>query len=553
MTEERVPAEVEIKLEASAADDLVHIARLRVLGAFRLKPRGVAHLYSLYLDTRNFALARAGVALRLRRSGRNWEATAKWRGRVDGALHQRPELTVALPGDPAMPFTLPDGPLRTQLTAVVLGRRLAPIVITEVRRQLRDVLPGHATGGESLAELALDTVELHKPDGEPAGATYYEVEIEQRAGRTRDLKALASALQHGVGLVPSSASKFERGLKTLYGDALPSPEVEPIAAGDTVALAARKVVAAQLPRLRAADPGTRLGEPDLLHEQRVAIRRLRAAVRTLSAGIPPRLKDTLATELRWLGQELGAVRDLDVQLANLAEHVAHLGSEPRRCLTGFRRHLEHEREARRAALDATLNSRRYFQLFINLERFAAGPPPRHPRGEAGETIAAVGRKAVKRALRRLLKRGDAIGEVPDADDLHALRIRAKRLRYVLEALRPITGAAGRKLIKQLVRLQDVLGRFNDAMVAASIIRDYRDGPAATAAPAVRDTLSALADVELRRAGVAQSEFARTWRRFTSKAMQRVRRKLLARLKNAARTAPPATGAARECVSDVPGP
>jgi inorganic triphosphatase YgiF len=107
MTEERVPAEVEIKLEASAADDLVHIARLRALGSFRLKPRGVAHLYSLYLDTRNFALARAGVALRLRRSGRNWEATAKWRGRVDGALHQRPELTVALPAERPCPSRCP--------------------------------------------------------------------------------------------------------------------------------------------------------------------------------------------------------------------------------------------------------------------------------------------------------------------------------------------------------------------------------------------------------------------------------------------------------------
>jgi CHAD domain-containing protein len=111
-----------------------------------------------------------------------------------------------------------------------------------------------------------------------------------------------------------------------------------------------------------------------------------------------------------------------------------------------------------------------------------------------------------------------------------LRIRAKRLRYLLEALRPIIGTPGRKLIRQLVRLQDVLGRFNDAMVAAAFVRTFRDGPAATSEPAVRHALTALADAELRRAGAAQSEFARAWRRFTAKSTLRQHRTVLKQLK-----------------------
>src|SRR4030095_13743691 len=138
---------------------------VRVPARFRRRPRGVQHLHSVYLDTRDFALARAGIALRLRRAGRSWEATAKWSGRVAGALHERPELTVALPGEPTSPFTLPDGPLRTQLTAVLLGRRLSPILVSEVRRQLRDLLPASASASDSLAEVALDTVELRGPNG----------------------------------------------------------------------------------------------------------------------------------------------------------------------------------------------------------------------------------------------------------------------------------------------------------------------------------------------------------------------------------------------------
>src|SRR5215468_3135287 len=186
MATDHVPAEIEIKLEAATAEDLRDIARQRGLGSYRLRRRRTLELHSRYLDTRGFALARAGVALRLRRSGRGWEATAKWSGRVAGSLHERPELTVALPEEPALPFVLPDGPLRVQLTAVVLGRRLAPILITEIRREVRDALPARGARGQALAEIALDSVEPHAPDGALAGSNYFEVEVEQRAGQRDD-------------------------------------------------------------------------------------------------------------------------------------------------------------------------------------------------------------------------------------------------------------------------------------------------------------------------------------------------------------------------------
>lgn len=535
MSPQDVPAEVEIKLEAASADALRHVGLLRVLGRFRLRPRGVQHLHSVYLDTRDFALARAGVALRVRRAGRSWEVTAKWSGRVAGAMHERPELTVALPGEPTSPFTLPEGPLKTQLTAVLLGRRLTPILVSEVRRQLRDLLPANATAAESLAEVALDSVELRGPNGAVAGTPFFEVEIERRAGRRSDLTALSQLLQQRFGLVPSRASKFARGMIELYGDRAPASAVQEIALGDSIGAAARKIVAVQLSRLRAADPGTRAGrDAESLHEARVAVRRLRAAMRTFAAGFPSKLRETLTTELRWVGQELGAVRDLDVQLANIVWHRGHLAPEARRHVDPFLLHLESERAVRRAVLVETLDSRRYFRLLLALERFAASTPPHRPRGDAAHPMPKIARRAVKRATRKVIALGEAVGELPDADDLHTLRIRGKRLRYLLEALKPVTGGPGKKLTRQLVRLQDVLGRFNDSVVAATFVRAYRDGAGSTAHDVERHTLSALADREMRRAGAAQSDFARAWRRFTNKSTMRQRRTLLKQLKASAR-------------------
>jgi len=216
-----VAHEIEAKLLAPSATALNAIARLDRLDAHRLQARGTARLHSVYLDTRDMTLARQGVALRLRRHGRRWEATAKWSGRVRGAVHRRPELTVPLPSAPHMPFTLPAG-LRPQLGALLGRRRLVPILVTRIERRLFDVLGDEPAITHSddavVAELALDRVRLMAPERpRRAVATYCEVEIEARRGTPRDIRKLAALLQERFDLTPSRDSKFSRGLALLYG------------------------------------------------------------------------------------------------------------------------------------------------------------------------------------------------------------------------------------------------------------------------------------------------------------------------------------------------
>ena len=70
MTAKDVPAEIEVKLEAASADALRHVGQLRVLGRFRLRPRGVQHLHSVYLDTRDcrtVTIREDGYTKRIRR------------------------------------------------------------------------------------------------------------------------------------------------------------------------------------------------------------------------------------------------------------------------------------------------------------------------------------------------------------------------------------------------------------------------------------------------------------------------------------------------------
>lgn len=519
MADPPIPVELEAKLLVPPTTELRALTRLGHLGPYPLRVRGTVRLHSSYLDTPGLALARNGVAMRLRRQGRQWEATVKWAGRVEGDVHERPELTVELPGRPALPFLPPPGPLYTQLAALVAGRPLAPILLSETHRRLFDVLPPDpAAPPEPLAEVALDRVRLHAPEEGRPETTYREVEVECRHGDRHDIASLARALEDGFGLLPSSESKFARGLTLLYGSDIPLGGDERVLAYDATQAAVRKIVARQLRRLRLHDPGVRIGkDPEELHDMRVATRRLRAALRIFAAGSPARLQTRISRELRWLGDLLGGVRDLDVQLAKLEAFTAAAPAGFRPALGVLHAHLDAQRLRCRADMLAGLDTPRYFRLLIRLEHFASSRAPRRPRNAAAlEPIATDGRGAIKKAFRRLLKRGGKTGAMPNPEDLHALRIRAKRLRYLLEFLQELTGKSGRALVKRLTELQDLLGRYHDAVVAADAVRTYVEGAGAQLPPASMVALGALVGSELRLAEEKRADFDRTWRRFTRK-------------------------------------
>ena len=91
----------------------------------------------------------------------------------------------------------------------------------------------------------------------------------------------------------------------------------------------------------------------------------------------------------------------------------------------------------------------------------------------GQSISEAAREFIGKRHQRVLRDGRAIG--PDSPDeaLHKLRIECKRLRYLLEFATPVFGSLDR-FVKQLKKLQDVLGDFQDACVATQQLRRYAD-------------------------------------------------------------------------------
>lgn len=243
------------------------------------------------------------------------------------------------------------------------------------------------------------------------------------------------------------------------------------------------------------EPEVRLGvDPEAVHKQRVATRRLRSLLRTtrrLTAD--PERSEHLRDELRWLGSALGEVRDRDVLIGYLLDELATL--EEAAAFGAVLELLDEERENARRELLEALDSERYQSLLNEL-----GQPPELRNGDL--------RSAADRDHRRLLKAAGALDSEPSDEELHRLRIRVKRARYAAEA------AGGRKrYVERAKVLQDILGEHQDAVVAEARIRDLVSRVRGTG----RTALAAGRLIERQRGRRADAR--RAWK----KALKRLRR------------------------------
>ncbi|WP_051400282.1 CHAD domain-containing protein [Haloechinothrix halophila] len=255
-----------------------------------------------------------------------------------------------------------------------------------------------------------------------------------------------------------------------------------VSASTTTAEHARARIDQQLRALLSHQDGARAGtDPEELHQFRVAIRRLRSVLKTvpsmtgevrLATDTPPEQSPAdLRDELRWLGDVTSPVRDLDVLLMRLREETAGFDEDELAAAEQLMSALVKERGTHRIALGRALSSARYQGLLTGLAALANGDGDGAQAPMTGTKLVSSLRKPYQ-ALRKAI---DELGDDPEDDQVHALRIKGKRLRYAAETALPAAKKSDvkqlGKLIKAAKRLQDVLGEHQDAVVAAQRVRE----------------------------------------------------------------------------------
>jgi CHAD domain-containing protein len=456
-----------------------------------------------YLDTQGGALLGAGLRLRSAEAGGAWQLVAAAGGAV-----------VAEAVGAGLPL---DGALAERLCEATAGRLLVPVVRARRRSQAWS-----ATGHGATVRLALEEWSFRPgPGRRQARVRVLTVNGDDEAAREAGILATTLRDLHGLRVAPGD--HFTAGLARagLAPPGAPTPDALRVTAGDSLGQAAGKIFARQAYKIAANAAGTRADlDPEFLHDMRVATRRARAALRLFRGLIPLRRAATLQRELSWLGRLLGEVRDLDVFLARLSAHLPRVHGGAAAADRLFARLLE-RRAAARAGLTAALDDARCAALVSALAAvpLARSRVLRSPAREAGGAWIAA-------AAKRILK----VGAKPAAElapaELHALRIRFKRLRYACEFFAEAFGDEVQETIRTLVGFQDTLGRHQDAVVARTTLEQL----AGEVAPGADDpgwllTLGALLQVEREEAARERAAFVEAWAKLP-KRLRRLRRSVL---------------------------
>jgi CHAD domain-containing protein len=486
-----------------------------------VSPGSAEDLVDGYYDTEDWRLYRAGYALRIRQKGGAAEATMKSLAPSEGGLRRRREISEPLKDAKIGTLRMARGPVTERLRLLAGKREVRQIFEVRNNRKtfalnLADEEGGvtagasdsaaagkivqdasgdvheSSGGGEAgkdtrIGEVVLDSTEIPLGGGEQdfAGLTRVEVEVVAGAAFDPRVQGFVRQMEGSLGLRQAKISKYEAGLFATglspegWADLGPTGVDASLSLGEMAFALLRRQFAA----MRAHEPGTRLGEdPEELHDMRVATRRMRAAIKLFQSALPERSR-WLSEELRHFAGVLGAVRDLDVHIEEVKGLRSGDGEEDE-VLAAVVASLERRRlEARGRMLEA-LDSERYVRFessFAEMLRrgpYVAGTPGASPtNGSSGASAASVpALEAAPGILSRLYskwrKAARSLERSSHAEEFHDLRKKGKRLRYALEFFSGVYGEeATGALVGRLKDVQDSLGRHQDAIVAAELLRE----------------------------------------------------------------------------------
>jgi CHAD domain-containing protein len=427
---------------------------------FQARKLAARRLQTTYYDTPDLRLARWGASLRYR-PGEGW--TVKLPEGQEGALLVRAEHT--FPGD----GRVPPAQARALVRPFVRTARLSPSVRM---RTLRHPVELQDPEGTRLAEVVDDEVQVL--DGRRVAARFRELEVELGEGAGAGLlDQVVDRLLEAGARAAEPTPKYLRALggrERALGPEVVQPEAGPAASVSTLL---RHDLAAGTLRLFRHEAGVRVGEdPEAVHQARVATRRIRSTLRTFSKLLDPEWTDRLRDDLKWLANLLGQVRDTDVLLERFSRHLDELPGADARAGRRLLGRLADERDQARRRLLGAMGQEKYAVLLDDLVAAAAAPmllPGAD--GPAAEVMPALVAKPWKRLRKEVRKAGDE----PLDEQLHRIRIRAKRARYAAEAVEPVIGKLAGDFADALADLQDVLGDHQDAVVGEDWLREAAAG------------------------------------------------------------------------------
>ncbi|WP_035365925.1 CHAD domain-containing protein [Pseudodonghicola xiamenensis] len=324
-----------------------------------------------------------------------------------------------------------------------------------------------------------------EPDGPGAVVTLvelqylrgYDLAFDQLRRRLRgaaphiELEALAESLFPGT---PAYEAK---------------PQV-PLAPGEPAARAAAALIGAHIAVARQNEGGVIADiDTEFLHDYRVSLRKVRSVLSLFRGVYDAALTDELKRAFSDLMAPTGRLRDLDVYLLERDLYFDLLPATLHSGLSAMFDLFARERAAEQAKLARRFGEQAYADQIGRLQRVFAEPDALAKGPMADYPVLGYARKLIWARYHKVCKLAAEITDKTPDNEVHALRIGCKKLRYLMEFFAPLFPASQMApLIKPLKRLQDGLGLFNDYAVQQQSLRALLATPGAD----LRDDAEAIA-------------------------------------------------------------
>lgn len=438
-----------------------------------------------YLDTFDWRIHRLGGVLVFEKYPKH--RVLRWL-KPGNAPHSVPLQTA-----PRTAGELPSEYLQRKLAAALGVRALLPVGVTVTERSDVRVVD---SDGNILLRLGRERTVVMNADDSPEGDPVHAVTVEAVPGQTEVYAdALAVLGDKGLGEIPDTDLEYASGVRGRSPGDYSSKLAIRLQRSSPAENALRVILLDLLDTMERNVEGVIDDlDSEFLHDFRVACRRTRSALTQLKGVLPHASVARFLEEFKWLGTVTGPCRDLDVFLIDMEDFGVLLNPDQIAKLAPLESLVGRERRKAQRSVVRALRTKRFARLVSEwrtyLEDDSTGI-----NGDAADPIEELAAARIRKAYKRILRRGSRLLNDPVPDELHRLRIDAKKLRYLLEFFRslyepgPVDG-----LVKELKKVQDILGGFNDTEIQQNRIRAFASDLGGTL-PAPTDTLLAMGRLE----------------------------------------------------------
>lgn len=417
--------------------------------------------FSLLLDDVDWHLWQAGETLtcHLPKGQGSTEARCLLLGPTPGL----PVSQTRLPGPPVFWWDLPAGSLQQALRKRLGLHALRVVLQVAVHRR---ILACRDDEGKILLRLELVQQSLQEAVSPvPQGPDRLLLRCRPLRGYEAVARQLLGRLQPWLGEAESIEDEASQWLAWANlnpaAELLPQPvPLQPDRATGPAILQLALLYWQQAGRY---EPGILADvDTECLHQYRVNLRRIRSLFSLMKKALPDELASSLRRQLADLARPTGLLRDLDVLLLQEADYLAWLPATYHEGLRGLLRRVEQQRRKAQQQLQAHLTSETHARQCQALQQALQTPLQPEADSWGARPLCQAARERILRCHRRVRRLGRAITPQTPDEEVHALRIECKKLRYLLDFFASLFPAQALKpQLRALKQLQTILGDFND--------------------------------------------------------------------------------------------